>query len=110
MRTLTADLRPAALIGFTLVLPFAILEALNQTITEQNAPGLFVLFGLLWLLPTAFIFVLVPIARNLRAGHGLMANPINFLLRVTLLALIAVMWGGLLIDQMPCFMGVPNCD
>ena len=105
-----ASPKSAALVGLALVLPFAILEALNQTITKQTAPGLSTLFGLLWLLPTAFIFILAPTARNLRAGHGLMANPINFLLRVALLALIAVVWGGLLIDQMPCFMGVPNCD
>jgi hypothetical protein len=39
-----------------------------------------------------------------------MANPINLLLRVAFLALIAWMWGGILIDQMPCFLGVPNCD
>lgn len=110
MRTITADLRSAALISFLLVLPFAILESLNQTMTEMNAPGLFVLFGLLWLLPMAFIVTLMPMVRNLRAGHSLMANPINLLLRVSLLALIAMMGAGLLIDQMPCFMGVPNCD
>ena len=110
MRTITVDLRSAALIGFILVLPFAVLESLNQPITRQNAPGLFVLFGLLWLLPVAFIVILMPLVRNLRAGLSLMANPINLLLSVASLALIAMLWGGLLIDQMPCFMGAPNCD
>lgn len=23
---------------------------------------------------------------------------------------IAVFWSGLVLDQMPCFLGVPNCD
>lgn len=110
MRAITADLRSAALTSFILVLPFAILESLNQTITGQNAPGLIVLFGLLWLLPIAFVVILMPMVRNLRAGHGLTANPVNLLLRAALLALIAMMWGGLLIDQIPCFMGAPNCD
>jgi hypothetical protein len=32
------------------------------------------------------------------------------LLRVVFLAFIARMWIGILIDQMPCFLGVPNCD
>ena len=110
MRIITADLKSAALISFIFVLPFSILESLNQTITRQNAPGLIVLFGLLWLLPMAFVVILAPIVRKLRAGHSLMADPVNLLFRVALLALIAMMWGGLLLDQMPCFMGVPNCD
>ena len=92
------------------MLPFAILESLNQTVTRQNAPGLIVLFGLLWLLPMAFVVTLMPLVRNLRAGRSVVANPAGLLFRGTLLALIAMAWGGLLADQMPCFMGVPNCD
>jgi hypothetical protein len=102
--------KAAALISFILMLPFALLESLNSTITKQNAPGLIVLFGLLWLLPVAFIVILVPIVRSVRAGNSLLAQPINLLFRVAFLALIAMMWGGLIIDQLPCFMGVPNCD
>jgi len=26
------------------------------------------------------------------------------------LILIAWLWAGALVDQMPCFLGVPNCD
>ncbi len=108
--TTPTQLGSAALISLILVLPFAILEAVNNTITRQNAPGLIVLFGLLWLLPTAFIVILAPLARTVRAGNSLLANPIALLVRVAFLALIAMMWGGVLIDQLPCFLGVPNCD
>jgi hypothetical protein len=104
------SLKSAALISFLLVLPFAILESLNNTITKQDAPGLILLFGLLWLLPMAFILILVPIVRSVRAGESVTANPINLLFRAAFLALIAMMWGSILIDQMPCLMGVPNCD
>jgi hypothetical protein len=100
----------AALISFVLVLPFAFLEAWNNTITRQNAPGLVVLFGLLWLLPTAFIFVLAPIAQAVRAGHSLLAAPLKLLFRVAFLTLTATMWSSLLFDQLPCFLGYPNCD
>jgi hypothetical protein len=31
-------------------------------------------------------------------------------LRVSLVGLFAWLGVGLLIDQMPCFLGVPNCD
>jgi hypothetical protein len=58
-----------------------------------------------------FIALLMPIVRNLRqAGNSLMANPVGLLLRIVFLLLIAWMWASLLIDQMPCFLGVPNCD
>jgi hypothetical protein len=106
-KDLDTDLKWAALISSILVLPFAILEVLNHTITRQNAPGLILLFGLLWLLPMAFIVILAPMVR---AGNSVTAKPVNFLSRVALLALIAMMWGGLMIDQIPCFLGVPNCD
>jgi hypothetical protein len=104
------NLKLAALISFILVLPFAILESLNNTITKQNAFGLIVLFGLLWLLPMAFIVILLPIVRAVRAGDSLLGNPVNLLSRVAFLGLIAMVWGGIIIDQIPCFMGVANCD
>ena len=110
MKTTTTDLRAAAIISFILVLPFAILEALNNTITQQNAPGLILLFGLLWLLPTAFIVILMPIVRTVRAGNSIMATPVTLLLRVAVLSLIATVWGWGFVDQLPCFLGVPNCD
>jgi len=109
-KSIAIDLTSAALISLILVLPFALLESLNNTITKQNAPSFIVLFGLLWLLPTAFIHILVPMVRTVRAGQSVIANPINLLLRVILLGLIAMIWGGILIDQVPCFMGVPKCD
>jgi uncharacterized membrane protein len=100
----------AAVISSILVLPFAILESLNNTITRQNAAGLLLFFGLLWLLPTVFIVILVPIVRTARAGNGFKSNHMNLLVRVAFLALIAMMRGGIIIEQIPCFMGIPNCD
>lgn len=90
-------------------LPFAVLE-LAANPNPASAPDLAVLFGLLWLLPTAFVALAAPIVRGARAGHGILANPAGILLRLLLLLLLAVAWTGLLIDQMPCFLGVPNCD
>ncbi len=109
-KNLAMNPKSAALIGLVLVLPFALLEALNNTITGRNAPGLIVLFGLLWLLPMAFVVTLVPLVRAARAGNGLTAKPVSLLSRVAFSALIAMMWGAIVIDQLPCFMGVPNCD
>ncbi len=110
MSSITTDLRSAAVVSFALVLPLLILEALNNTITRQNAPGLALLFGVMWLLPAAFVVVLLPLVRNVRAGHSVMANPVNLSLRVVFLALVATVWTWALVDQLPCFLGVPNCD
>jgi hypothetical protein len=109
-KNIAANLKWAALISLLLVLPFAILESLNNTITRQSAPGLILLFGVLWLLPTAFIVTLVPVVRSARAGNSLMANPLRLLFKVAVLVIIAWFWGSLFVDQLPCFMGVPNCD
>ena len=68
------------------------------------------LFGSLWLLPVAFILILMPIVRTVRVGNRIMVNPISLLLRVAFLILIAWLWVGTILDQMPCFLGVPNCD
>lgn len=105
-----AGVSGAAIIGFLLVVPFAVLELSFQTITRRNAPGLILLFGLLWILPTAFIVTLMPIVRTIRAGSGITAHPLRLMIRVALLALISMAWGGLVIDQLPCFLGIPNCD
>jgi hypothetical protein len=48
--------------------------------------------------------------RGLRAGETILAHPIALLLRVAVLAFVAIGWANLVRDQMPCFLGVPNCD
>lgn len=110
MKTITKDLGLAALISFIIVLPFAVLEGINNSVTSENASGLILLFGVLWLLPTAFIVILRSMMRSARAGNTLTAKPILLLLRVASLVLIATVWGWGFIDQLPCFLGVPNCD
>jgi quinol-cytochrome oxidoreductase complex cytochrome b subunit len=108
MKAIATDLRTAVLGSLLLVLPFAMLEAANSMLTRQNAPGVIVLFGLLWLLATAFLAVLIPIVRNVRTGS--VANPLKLLLAVAVLLVVASIWGSIVADQMPCFLGVPNCD
>jgi hypothetical protein len=98
MKRIAPTLRTAALIGALVILPFLILQLVNMTITRPKQVGdLLVLFGLLWLLATAFVFTLTT-----RRGY--------VVVRVALLILIGLAWGGLVVDQMPCFLGIPNCD
>lgn len=107
---ISSDLRLAVLISFVSVLPFVILEFRNQAITSDNAFGLIFLFGLLWVLAAAFIFILTPAVRSVWSGNEIMANRWSFWLRVAGLVSIAVIWRAIVVDQIPCFLGVPNCD
>ena len=108
MKHIIKDIKLPAFISLLITLPFAILELANGKNIHGEFP--FPLFFFLWLLSIAFIFILMPIVPNLRAGNSLMAHPVSLLVRIALLIILAILWGSLLIDQMPCFMGVPNCD
>jgi hypothetical protein len=102
------NLRLPAIISSALVLPFMILELVNRRGFHEDFP--IVLFGLMWLLPVAFILILTPIVRNVRSGNGVMLGPMGLSLGAVFLIYIACLWVALILDQMPCFLGVPNCD
>jgi hypothetical protein len=51
-----------------------------------------------------------PIVRTLRAGGSLFAHPLHLIIVVFIVSTMAIGLGGLVMDQWPCFMGVPNCD
>lgn len=98
----------AAASGVFLVLPLVALQAIYGTINYSSFPV--VLFGILWLLPTIAIYLASPIFFRLRSAKGSAFDPLSFVLRIAALLPIAIMWFALVRDQMPCFLGVPNCD
>ncbi len=87
MKQITSSLRAPAIISFLLVLPFMILDLVFKVthrlhaLSLKHALDFAVLFGLLWLLPTTFLVILMPLVRNVRAGNTLMAHPLSLLLR-----------------------------
>ena len=108
MKNLLASLKSPALVSFLLVLPFMLLEWVNRRNLNEGFP--FPLFGILWLLPLGFLLILTPIVRKVRAGKNLMAKPISLLFGLAALIFIALIWGSLVMDQLPCFLGAANCD
>jgi len=106
MKNYLTNLRWPLLISTLLVLPFLLLELVNRWSYQEGFP--IPLFGLLWLLPLGFILILTPVVRDVRAGDKL--KYISFVLRIVLLILIAWLWVAIVLDQMHCFLGVPNCD
>src|SRR5262245_6875313 len=106
-----ATIGVAALTSLILVSPFVFLELLyNTTKMSSYSHFPFPLFGLLWLLPTVSIVAAAPILRDIRAGTSVLAHPVTLLLRVAILALTTMLWVFIIMDQLPCFLGVPNCD
>jgi len=96
------------IVGFLLVLPFMIMEwSTNSATPRSNFSGLW--FIAMWLAAAAFLIVLVPMVQAIRAGKFAIANPVSTVLKVALLAVIAWLWVGLVIDQMPCFLGATGC-
>lgn len=99
--------RTPAFVGFAVVLPFLILELVNRRGLQEDFPV--VLFGLMWLLPFTFVLIVIPVVRGLSSqSRGLVARLL--LPRAVLLIFIAWFWVRLTADQLPCFLGVPNCD
>jgi hypothetical protein len=73
-------------------------------------PGMFIALGLILFPIAAGIIGGGPIVRNLRAGGSLFAHPIHLIIVVFIVSSFAFGLTNLIIDQWPCFIGVPNCD
>ena len=109
MKNFHSNMIIAAVVSLALVVPFMVMEYANTSgFARMGFPVS--LFAALWLLQFAFVGLLLPPIQQVRAGVGLLAAPVAFLFRMVLMIAIAVVWFSLVSDQMPCFLGVPNCD
>jgi hypothetical protein len=73
-------------------------------------PGMFLSLGLFLLPVAAGIIAGRPIVSTLQAGGSLFTHPINLIIVIFILSTFAIGLAGLMIDQWPCFIGIPNCD
>ncbi len=128
MENIISNNKSSAIIGFLLAMPLAVLLLIEISGIEPlhgflvaltteggnnprlNAFGKILILGALLLLPLGFFISLAPVMRNVRAGYGFTASPINMLIAAALFIFIAILVIGFVIDQYPCWIGVPNCD
>lgn len=126
--TLLTNPRSAALISIVLLLVPVILFVLqtfgglpldgllNGPNSEElyvfrvRVPSMFIAFTLLLLPVAAGIIAGRPIVRTLQTGGSLFAHPLHLIIVIVISLPFAAGVVGLIVDQWPCFIGVPNCD
>ena len=120
--------RTAAVVGFALFLPGAVILGMLLlhidpsfgpldrwvrpiTHSEPHLLGSLIALTFLLVLPiVALVINLGAVRRMQRAGAGFLALPVNAGLVLATLALLATFVGAFVVDQYPCWIGVPNCD
>jgi hypothetical protein len=121
--TLLTNPKSAAMISVALFLAPGILPLLNSVgwlsldrlFNGPNPevaylPGQIMSLALILFPIAAGVIAGRPIVSSLRAGGSLFAHPINLIIAVVISVLFAAGVVSLIVDQWPCFMGVPNCD
>ena len=92
--------------------PFAgLLRAVTSNVDGRpSVLGLVLVFGSISAFLAALSASAAEVLRARRAGRGWTARPYHFALAVGLTLIVLLGVGGLVVDQYPCWQGVPNCD
>ncbi len=96
------------LISATLVAPFIVLQWVNHRAFHEDFP--FVLFTFMSLHSLIIVLLLTPALRRLRSERHLSALKLGHWAGLVFSAFLIFAYADLVIDQLPCFLGVPNCD
>ena len=105
VRASAADLRSSALVSLLVLLPF-FLESVrvSRTITTTQAQFLF----LLWVIQLTFLVAILPVVRYAKEANGAV-NLVSVTVRIIVAGFLLAAWTGLLVDQMPVFVGFAVC-
>ncbi len=96
------------LITAALVAPFIVLQWSNRRTIHEEFP--FVLFTFMSLHSLFIVLSLTPVLRRLRAQGSLRALKLGHWAGLLLGAFLVFLYADVVMDQLPCFLGVPNCD
>ena len=99
----------AGLIASAGVLPFVVLEAVStRGFGTHGFPTM--LFAALWVLAFVAAHLAYTTLLRHRPGASTSSSSARLVVSTVFLLLVVVAFGSIVVDQMPCFMGVPNCD
>ena len=96
------------LISAALVAPFVVLQWVNRRAFHEEFPV--VLFIFMSVHSLVMVLLLTPALRRLRSEGRLSALKVGHWTGLLLGAVLACAYAGVVLDQLPCFLGVPNCD
>ncbi len=77
---------------------------------RQRVSGLMAILASFLLLPVGSFVALTPAVRGFRIGNRLQTYPLNLSVGIAIMGCFLLLLGGFVIDQLPCWQGVPNCD
>jgi hypothetical protein len=96
------------LISSFLVAPFIVLQLVNRRALREDFP--FMLFAFMSLHSLFIVLSLTPALRRLRAERDFRALKLGHWAGLALSCFLMFVYANVVIDQLPCFLGVPNCD
>lgn len=119
--------KPSVVIGLLFVIPGAIMLSLLMLSIEPplgplapylQAPtegphivGSLIALTFIVFLPMAGLLInLAKVRQTVISGGRWFSNPINLAVTITAITLIVTFAVGIIVDQYPCWIGVPNCD
>jgi hypothetical protein len=102
--------RLALVLAFALVLvaPFAAMEAVNSSHAQAELPVL--LFTFMFVHAALIAAAVSPAVQQALRTQGITSLSLLHWLGVLAGLILLSIYVGVVLDQMPCFLGVPNCD
>ena len=127
MSGMAAGSKAAAIVGALLALPFATLFTMLAVLRVEpplgpleplvtappdrpNVVGTAIVLAAWLLCLIAFAVSARPLVRLARAGDALTSKPANLVVAAASLGFVLLFVIGIVVDQYPCWIGVPNCD
>jgi hypothetical protein len=96
------------LMSATLVAPFIVMQVANRGTRGEDFP--FVLFTFMSLNALLLVLLLAPSVRHLARERSLRTLGFAHWVGLSLGIVLVFVYANVVIDQWPCFLGVPNCD
>ena len=89
--------------------PLRVLESLKTDVDQPNVVGSAIVVGAWLLSVVGLVFSVMPIIRGARVGTAA-ASPASLLVAGVIALIVLSFPAALIVDQYPCWTGVPNCD
>jgi hypothetical protein len=97
----------AAMVSTLLIAPLALLEFNANARGEGMSIDSIAMMGFLWAIGFGIIWLLSLIYN--RSQFEILSKSVVLVLFVFMALALAIVWVGVIADQMPCIIGTPNC-